>query len=66
MVIAWILIAIVAVLLGAGIVGNFLWSCSLADKELDLEKQEASLEHREEHLKQEFLELSRRDDNYKL
>ena len=66
MIFAWILLIAVALILGAGIVGNFLWSCSLADKELDLDKQETSLEEREKRLKEEFLELSKEDDVYKL
>ena len=66
MTIAWVLLIVVALVLGASMVGNFFWSCSLADRELDLDKQEASLQEREQRLKEEFLELSKKDDAYKL
>lgn len=67
MTIAWILLIIVALILGAGIVGNFLWACSLTNRELELDKYEVSLQEREHKLKETFLELCKDDDDvYKL
>lgn len=58
MTIAWILIVIVALIECFFLFQTFLWSCALAERELELDKQEVSLTEREERNTEDFLALA--------
>lgn len=57
-----ILILIVVAIQTYATIENFKWSSRLAEKELDLDKQEVSLDEREKRNKEDFLALASMED----
>lgn len=62
MTIAWILIVIVALVECFFLFQTFLWSCALAEREVEMDKQEVSIKEREERNKEDFLAIADMED----